>query len=424
MRFCMVSTYYPPYHYGGDGVFVQGLARALTAAGHQVEVVHCEDAFRLASRESSASFSDASSPENDGVIVHRLNNHCGPLSPLITQQTGHPGLKQAALRRIFARNFDVVNFHNISLVGGPGVLALSRAAVNLYTLHEHWLICPTHCFWKNRKEVCQVRSCIRCCLQSGVPPQLWRYSGLVRRALRHVDVLLSPSVYTARQHAEAGLGRPVRVLPTYAASVVDPSTNDATAPPARPRFLFAGRVTASKGVDWLVEQFSRLPQYDLDIVGKGDLLEELKRRYAACGWIRFRGAAMHSEMPGWYSGATALIVPSRAPEVFPLCILEAFACGTPAIASAAGGTPEAVETSGAGFVYRDQPGFLAAVAQLAEQPGLRGWLGERARAAYQRSYTEEKYVGAYLEIVDEILRTKRPERALATQASVSAGVRS
>jgi len=253
---------------------------------------------------------------------------------------------------------------------------------------------------------------------------LWRYSGLVRRALRHVDVLLSPSVYTARQHAEAGLGRPVRVLPTYAASVVDPSTNDATAPPARPRFLFAGRVTASKGVDWLVEQFSRLPQYDLDIVGKGDLLEELKRRYAACGWIRFRGAAMHSEMPGWYSGATALIVPSRAPEVFPLCILEAFACGTPAIASAAGGTPEAVETSGAGFVYRDQPGFLAAVAQLAEQPGLRGWLGERASAAYQRSYTEEKYVGAYLEIVDEILRTKRPERALATQASVSAGVRS
>ncbi len=47
MRFCMVTTFYPPYHFGGDAVFVQALARGLTEAGHQVEVVHCEDAYRL-----------------------------------------------------------------------------------------------------------------------------------------------------------------------------------------------------------------------------------------------------------------------------------------------------------------------------------------------------------------------------------------
>jgi hypothetical protein len=28
MRFCMVTTFYPPYHFGGDAVFVQALARA------------------------------------------------------------------------------------------------------------------------------------------------------------------------------------------------------------------------------------------------------------------------------------------------------------------------------------------------------------------------------------------------------------
>ena len=45
---------------------------------------------------------------------------------------------------------DVVHFHNISLVGGPGVLGLgaNRRAVRIMTAHEHWLICPMHLLWK------------------------------------------------------------------------------------------------------------------------------------------------------------------------------------------------------------------------------------------------------------------------------------
>jgi len=39
---------------------------------------------------------------------------------LLTQQFGVPGLKRAALKRILDREFDVVNFHNLSLVGGLG----------------------------------------------------------------------------------------------------------------------------------------------------------------------------------------------------------------------------------------------------------------------------------------------------------------
>ena len=33
MRFCMVTTFYPPYHLGGDAVYVQALARAVRRAG-------------------------------------------------------------------------------------------------------------------------------------------------------------------------------------------------------------------------------------------------------------------------------------------------------------------------------------------------------------------------------------------------------
>src|SRR5205823_206003 len=90
------------------------ISRAVRRAGHEVEVVHCEDAFRLGGRVPASL-----PPEDDGIVVHRLHSAWGALSPLITQQTGRPGLKRRELEAILARDFDVIHFHNISLVRGP-----------------------------------------------------------------------------------------------------------------------------------------------------------------------------------------------------------------------------------------------------------------------------------------------------------------
>ena len=141
----MVTTFYPPYHFGGDGTYVRALSEALVQRGHEVTVVHCEDAYRLAGNDSGAI------DNLSKVKVHTLKNRFGFLSPLITQQTGFPGLKHSELKDILKNEFDVVNFHNISLIGGPRIIQLSNARINLYTLHEHWLLCPTHIFWKDKK---------------------------------------------------------------------------------------------------------------------------------------------------------------------------------------------------------------------------------------------------------------------------------
>ena len=47
-RFCLVTTFYPPYHFGGDGMCVYRLAAALGRRGHEVDVIHSEDAYHLA----------------------------------------------------------------------------------------------------------------------------------------------------------------------------------------------------------------------------------------------------------------------------------------------------------------------------------------------------------------------------------------
>ena len=46
-KLCMVTTFYPPYNFGGDGIFVYRLANELAERGHQVEVVHSVDAYRM-----------------------------------------------------------------------------------------------------------------------------------------------------------------------------------------------------------------------------------------------------------------------------------------------------------------------------------------------------------------------------------------
>ena len=41
----MVTTFYPPYHFGGDAMYVYRLSNALARAGHHVTVVHNVDAY-------------------------------------------------------------------------------------------------------------------------------------------------------------------------------------------------------------------------------------------------------------------------------------------------------------------------------------------------------------------------------------------
>ena len=40
MKILLATTFYPPWSFGGDGVFVARLARALAGAGHDVHVLH------------------------------------------------------------------------------------------------------------------------------------------------------------------------------------------------------------------------------------------------------------------------------------------------------------------------------------------------------------------------------------------------
>src|SRR4029450_6180967 len=132
-----------------------------------------------------------------------LRSGLGMLSPLLTQQTGQPLLKMGRISAVArSRPYDVVHYHNISLLG-PGILGLETplsTPVKLYMTHEHWLVCPMHVLWKFNERACDKPECLRCTLRGRRPPQLWRYTGMLRRTGAHIDRYVSPSRFTANMH--------------------------------------------------------------------------------------------------------------------------------------------------------------------------------------------------------------------------------
>ncbi|MCR8915749.1 glycosyltransferase family 4 protein [Marinobacter panjinensis] len=400
MRFCMVTTFYPPYNFGGDGIFVRELAVSLVRLGHSVRVIHCEDAYRLGSNTS-----DPGLPrryDDEGVQVCRLKSSLGALSPLLTQQLGHPALKAGAISDLLNDDFDVINYHNISLVGGPAILSLGEAPVKLYTLHEHWLVCATHIFWKNGVKRCDSRQCLQCCLRSGVPPQFWRYTGLARRHLEQIDCLIAPSQFTANQHKQLYPGVPTRIVPLYSRLAPSREMTGNWSRNDPPRFVYSGRITASKGVESVLEQFTALEEYELVLAGDGDALPQLRERFAHYPNIHFTGRLYEASLIELYSSATALIFPSIAPETFGLTAVEAMACGTPAIVRDSGGCAEIIETTKAGFVYKEDSELPALLHRMVRQTGLREQLSELAVNAVQRFYTRQRYLNDYLAVIEEL----------------------
>ena len=393
LRFCMVTTFYPPRSFGGDAVAVQSLARALVRAGHDVTVICDDDAYRTLSgrRDATPVGSD------EGVVVHRLRSALGAVAVGLTQQTGHPLVHRRTLKRLLDDGgFDVIHFHNVSLVGGPAALAYGDA-VKLYTAHEHWLVCPTHVLWRHQVEPCTGRECVRCQLRYGRPPQLWRHTGLLERHLDEVDAFIAVSAFSRAKHHEFGFPRDMEVIPGF---VHDPGQPARRRPAgAKPYFLFVGRIESLKGLDDVIDRFATFEDADLVIAGEGTERAALERRAAGIPRVRFVGLQSGHALSDLYSGARAVIASSRGFETFGMSVIEAYSRGVPVLARRLGSYLELVEGSGAGVTFADADELERGMRAMLADDERHARMGERAYAVFRESYSEDAVLPRYLDLV-------------------------
>lgn len=400
LRIAMVTTFYPPFNFGGDGIYVQRLARGLAARGHHVEVIHDTDGYRAMSGTAPAA------EDRDGdIVIHRLASRTPMLASLAVQQLGRPVAHVAQLRALLTDRFDVIHFHNVSLIGGPGIWKLGTG-VKLHTAHEHWMVCPTHILWRDNREPCDARRCLRCIVTHRRPPQAWRATDLVNREAHHVDRFLMLSQSADRNHRRFGFRAPTTVFPSFLPKA------EAAAPAGGPRhegtpyILFVGRLEIIKGLQDVIPLFDAGMPAELWIAGTGAYEAELRRLAEGRAKVRFLGRQPMDRLRQLYRDAAAVVTPSRCFEVFPMVVLEAFREATPIIARNLGPYPEIVEKSGGGRIFDSSEQLRAAITAYATEPELAAAHGRAGAAAFQRLWSEDVVVAEYFRIIRDEARRK------------------
>ena len=148
-------------------------------------------------------------------------------------------------------------------------------------------------------------------------------------------------------------------------------------------------------------------QYPLQIVGDGPELRELQEqaRESRLSGVTFRGRLPRAHVIEALKRARFLVVPSTWYEAFPMCIVEAFACGVPVLCSRLGSLAEIVEDRRTGLHF--QPGDSADLARQVQwawhQPLELDHLGRTARAKYESDYTAEKNYSLLMKIYEQAL---------------------
>ena len=249
----------------------------------------------------------------------------------MTYVAGTPGLKARQLKRILAPGrFDVVHFHLVTLVGGPGRAALRRRRQALHDAR------PLARLPDVRPLAVQPRAlrspeCLRCTLSFRRPPQLWRYT----RWSDTSPTSTSSSLRAARRSSSiARAASPTRcgICRTSCRPATRPSRLATSRAALGPYFLFVGRLVKLKGVQTLIEAFRRYDSADLLIAGDGVYGDELRRQAEGSSTSASSAACIHASCalstraPSPCSFRRSSTRPSASSR------LEAFAQRTPVIA--------------------------------------------------------------------------------------------
>jgi glycosyltransferase involved in cell wall biosynthesis len=174
--------------------------------------------------------------------------------------------------------------------------------------------------------------------------------------------------------------------------------------------LFVGRLTRDKGIAELLQAFSALVEQGLDgvllLVGPE---EDLKfadiRLMMGAGADKFLRYAGYTSTPERYMGAADIFCLPSHREGFGQVIIEAAACGVPAVATKIYGIVDAVADGETGLLFPpgDQQCMQQALQKLASDTALRGKMGEAARQRVMASFSSEKITLEMMGIYEDLL---------------------
>jgi glycosyltransferase involved in cell wall biosynthesis len=216
-----------------------------------------------------------------------------------------------------------------------------------------------------------------------------------------VDVYVALTEFSRSKFVEGGVpARKIVIKPNFA--YPDPGAGEGGGGFG----LFVGRLSAEKGLQTLLKAWGNLAgTVPIKIVGDGPMSAPVKEAMAKDLTIEYLGSRPLNYIYSLLGKAVFLVVPSQCYENFPRVIIEAFAKGTPVIASRIGAMAEIVEDGRTGLHFKPGDSFDLAVKVRKMMGDPEGQLRMRraARQEFSRKYTAEINLKSLLAIYDHAL---------------------
>jgi glycosyltransferase involved in cell wall biosynthesis len=177
-------------------------------------------------------------------------------------------------------------------------------------------------------------------------------------------------------------------------------------------FVFGtvGRLAPVKDQQTLLAAFAEVhkqfPSCRLELLGCGELLEDLERLSATLGIesvVKFHGFSR--DIAGFLEGLDVFVLSSKS-EGLPMTLLEAMAAGLPVVATAVGGIPEVVESANCGWLARpcDAASLAENMLRMMNAPD-RLERGVRARKTVVERYSVQSMAEQYESLFYKLIAT-------------------
>ncbi len=224
---------------------------------------------------------------------------------------------------------------------------------------------------------------------------------------------------------------------TLGSAAVDAGENDfsknVSAPAAHPingkfKILFVGRHIERKGICYLIEAAKYLPadQFEIRIVGVGDLTEELKKQaqeiatsdeaitgneYGGPCDIIFTGKLSPEDLEAEYRNANVFTLPAIVDskgdtEGLGVVLIEAMELNLPIVASNVGGIPDVVVDNVSGLLVpeKDPQALAEAYKRLAAAPTLVANLLAGARKRIEECFTWDGIIERQIAVYNKVCK--------------------
>ncbi len=403
---------------GGSEKYFFDLSNLLAKNGHSVIAwsVRHKNNFRAANENDFAPDSDFSKKEN---LLKELKKP----AKLFRLFWNWPAKRK--LEKVIKRERPALaHLHNIFSQLSPSIIfSLKKHHIPvIMTLHDYKMFCPNYTFFS------QGQACFDCltnghyrqaikkkCVKSsyfksigGYLESKWHKD--ILKTAEQIDFFIAPSRFMEEQALKWGIpqekiSRVSNFIETDEG--LDGEKLNSKEGPAY--FLFFGRLSREKGIDFLIESFktaaSELGEIKLKIAGEGPEKEKIEKAIKGHRNIELIGVKKGRKLKDIISQSLAIIAPSLWPENFPYTVLESYALAKPVIASRVGGLEEMIDEEKTGLLFSlgDQKELAKKIIWAANNQKETAIMGKRGLKKAKEEYYSQKHYQKILSIYERVL---------------------